>query len=96
MMGSPHSLAISNIKVAIFLERQFPDAASRPCHKTIINHIQQGLLSGGKIGGLWFVQCTEWGQPLHWHNARPASNDAPIKAATGNTLADRIIKQHFG
>ena len=90
------ALQVSNTKVSVFLERQFPDVASRPCQRTIINHIQQGLLSGVKIGGLWFVQCTDWGQPLFWHSERPASNDAPIKPATGNSLADRIIKKHFG
>lgn len=89
------SLKVSQLKVSVYLERTFPDADSRPCPKTVINHIRAGLLSGNKIGGLWYVACTEWGQPLFYHSARPA-NDAPIKAATGNSLADRIIKQHFG
>lgn len=90
------ALKVSNIKVSVYLDRTFPDAASRPCSKTVINHIQQGLLSGGKIGGLWYVTCTEWGQPLFYHSARPATGHAPVKAATGNSIADRIIKQHFG
>lgn len=100
-MGSkkPHpttALKISQIKVSVYLARTFPDLDSRPCTKTVINHIRQGLLSGTKIGGLWYVTCTEWGQPLHYHSARPASGDTPIKANTGNSLADKIIQQHFG
>lgn len=89
-------MAVSQVKVSVFLRRYFPDHESRPCAKTIVKQIQQGKLSGQKIGGLWFVACTEWGQPLHWNSQSMASNHAPIVAKTGNRLADKIIKQHFG
>lgn len=92
-MGA-QQLKTTNLKVSVFLDRYFPDDESRPCQRTIINHINQGMISGKKVGGLYFVTCTEWGDPLFWHSARPATHQ-PVKANTGNQLADKIIKRHF-
>lgn len=84
---------ITRLRLSVFLKRYFPDAESRPCINTIKNHIRGNLLSGKKIGGAWYVECTPWGEPLRY--STESSNEAPIptpKISTGNKRADEILK----
>lgn len=82
---------VTRIKLSIFNERYFPDPKSRPCANTLKNHIRQNILSGRKIGGAWYVECTAWGEPLHYGEAVKEESSQII--STGNKRADAILKK---
>jgi hypothetical protein len=79
------------VKISVFIKQYYKDAHSRPCKRTIIRHIEIGLLSGEKIGGLWYVLCNDWGQPLYY--GEPPTPE-PI-TQTGNSRADAILKDYL-
>lgn len=81
------------VKISAFIKRYYQDAASRPCKRTIIRHIEIGILSGEKIGGLWYVLCNDWGQPLHYGNPDSPASDLPVD--TGNGRANAILKDYL-
>lgn len=83
------TLAVNRIKLSVFLERYFPDPESRPCPNTLKNHIRMNILSGRKIGGAWYVECTPWGEPLHYGEA--ANEESITVISTGNKRADVIL-----
>lgn len=94
-MGVAYSLPISRVKLSVFVREYFKDEASRPTTTTIKNHIKAGLLSGKKIGGAWYVECTVWGEPLYYRDKKPANAVTPVPQpiATGNAKADAILKK---
>jgi len=81
------------VKVSAFIERYYKDADSRPCKRTIVRHIETGILSGEKIGGLWYVLCNDWGQPLHYGNPESPTPEPSID--TGNRRANAILKDYL-
>lgn len=84
-------LSTKLVKLSEFAKRYFRDPESRPTTVTLKNHIQKGLLSGRKIGGQWFVECTDWDQPIRYSSQ---ANQPPILApSTGNALADKILAE---
>lgn len=94
-MGIDQSVKFNRLKLSVFAEKHWPDEQSRPCTATIKNHIKEGLLSGEKKGGLWFVLCTLWNEPVYYYDQKPESTEpdpAPV-INTGNAKADSILKQ---
>lgn len=86
--------SITRLRLSVFLERYFPDAESRPCINTIKNHIRANLLSGKKIGGAWYVECTAWGEPLYYTTEAANDGQPPIPTiSTGDKRADEILKR---
>ncbi len=80
---------VKRIKVVEFIQNYFT-GDKKPCKQTLVNHINQGRLSGQKIGSQWYVNVTAWGEPLHY--GEPKTESVSIKP-TGNTLADKILKR---
>jgi len=78
---------VKRIKVSEFIMSYFA-GDKKPHKQTLINHINEGRLSGQKIGNQWFVNVTAWGEPLHYGDPKPAT----LKP-TGNALADKILKR---
>lgn len=76
------------IKLSDFRQSYFADN-SRPCLPTLVSHIQNGRLSGEKIGSRWYVIVTTWGEPLYYGQ----TVQSPVRVSTGNKIADRILKQ---
>ena len=96
-MGIDQSVKFNRLKLSVFAEKHWPDEESRPCTATIKNHIKEGLLSGEKKGGLWFVLCTLWNEPVYYYDQKPENTEpdpdpAPV-INTGNAKADNILKQ---
>ncbi len=85
------TLAVTRFKLSVFSERYFPDPKSRPCPNTLKNHIRLNILSGRKIGGAWYVECTPWGEPLHYGES--AKEESTTAISTGNKRADAILKK---
>lgn len=93
-LDKQNRLPVNRMKLSAFAVSYWPDEDSRPCTVTLKNHIRDGLLSGRKIGGLWFVECTSWNEPLFYNEKKLEAVEAPIPAvATGNAIADSILKR---
>ena len=80
-------------KLSQFMLEYFKDESSRPSRPTLIAHIRDGILSGEQIGAMWYVKCTEWGEPLYYGNKQDCQTPPP-SLTTGNALADRILSTH--
>lgn len=93
-MGVAYSLPVSRIKLSVFVRDYFKDEESRPTTATIKNHIKAGLLSGKKIGGAWYVECTVWGEPLFYKDKKTLPSTSTTQPTiTGNSKADAILKK---
>lgn len=85
--------AVNRMKLSAFAASYWPDETSRPCTVTLKNHIKVGMLSGKKIGGQWFVECTCWNEPLYYHNQKIETEMPPPVFKTGNSKADSILNK---
>lgn len=66
-------------------------AECAPSVQWVKNMIQQGVYSGEKIGGAWYIHVyAETLEPVKPHEAPPRTDREKI-AKTGNALADALI-----